>query len=203
MAVDRDAEAGSGYAPHMAGRRAISEHDIAGALAELGLRGRPDWTEIREAYRSAIRAAHPDVSGRGASTTIEAARLNASFAILRRATADGRDPLPPAPAPVSPTPRPATTQLRSRRPGDVYVHLLEAAHEVGDVCYLDPEAGLIQVLLSSQGAAGAHLLIDIDAHQDPPRVAFTLESADASVPPIADVVNRLARHLDSIDIDVI
>lgn len=191
----------------MAGRRALSDHDIDTALAALGLTGRPEWLEIRDAYRRSIRTIHPDVADDMESTR-SAAQVNASFDVLRRATGDGRHPLPaPQPrqrphAPPAPASPPAATVIRSRG-DDVYVHLLEAAHEVGDVCYLDPEAGLIQVLLSSHGASGAHLLIDVDADQNPPRVAFTMESANAQVPPIAEVVSRLARHLDRIDIDVI
>lgn len=174
-----------------------ADHDaIDRSLAVLELVGRPAWDEIRAAYRAAVRQSHPDVADAATATT-RTAVINAAFAHLRRCTDDGRTMLParpPAPSPTAPSTAPLV--LRSR-PGDVYVNLLEAAYEVGDVCYLDPEAGLIQVLLTEQGAAGAHLLIDIDQHQEPPRVAFTLESADADVAPIGDVVARLAGHLRS------
>ena len=171
-----------------------AEHDaIDRALAVLGLSGRPTWDEIRAAYRTLVRASHPDVARTDAATARTAA-INEAFAALQRRTDDGRALLPERPPPPSPPAAQPAVVLRSR-PGDVYVNLLEAAHELGDVCYLDPEAGLIQILLTDQGAAGAHLLIDVDRDQHPPRVAFTLESADASVPPIADVVGELATHL--------
>ena len=173
-----------------------AEHDaIDRALGVLGLSGRPSWDEIRAAYRTLVRASHPDVARTDAATATTAA-INEAFAELQRRTDDGRSRLPDRPPHDLPAAQPAVV-LRSR-PGDVYVNLLEAAHELGDVCYLDPEAGLIQILLTDQGAAGAHLLIDVDRDQHPPRVAFTLESADAAVPPIADVVGELATHLRGI-----
>lgn len=185
------------------GTTGATDHDaIDRALAVLGLEGRPPWDDIRAAYRSAVRQSHPDVVD-GDTATVRTATINASFAHLRQCTDDGRTALPERPPiPAPPAPAPAPVVLRSR-PGDVYVNLLEAAYEVGDVCYLDPEAGLIQVLLTEQGAAGAHLLIDVDQHRQPPRVAFTLESADSDVAPIGDVVARLAGHLrTATDIDL-
>lgn len=173
----------------------LDHQAIDRALQVLGLDGRPPWDQVRAAYRSLIRTSHPDVARTDAATERTAA-INEAFALLRRRTDDGRIELPtrpPAEPPERAAPQPSVV-LRSR-PGDVYVNLLEAAHELGDVCYLDPEAGLIQILLTDQGAAGAHLLIDVDRDHQPPRVAFTLESADDAVPPIADVVGRLALHL--------
>lgn len=166
------------------------------ALAVLGLQGRPSWDEVRSAYRSLVRAVHPDIARTDAATA-RTAEINEAFAQLRQRTEDGRLALPPRPAVAPRAAHQPSLVLRSR-PGDVYLNLLEAAHELGDVCYLDPEAGLIQILLSDQGAAGAHLLIDVDRDHDPPRVAFTLESADPSVPPIAEVVTRLGAHLSAL-----
>lgn len=169
------------------------DHDaIDRALGVLGLEGRPDWDAVRAAYRSSVRESHPDVSA-GDAATRRTAAINEAFDVLRRLTVDGKSALPDRPPPAPERLEPALV-LRTR-PGDVYVNLLEAAHEVGNVCYLDPEAGLIQVLLTEQGAAGAHLLIDVDQERRPPSVAFTLESADDDVPPIADIVGRLAKHL--------
>lgn len=180
----------------MAGPSDVDHDAIDRALAVLGLQGRPPWDDVRAAYRSLVRESHPDVARNEAATSRTAA-INEAFAHLRRRTEDGREALPERPLdPARPVTQPAVV-LRSR-PGDVYVNLLEAAHELGDVCYLDPEAGLIQILLSDQGAAGAHLLIDLDRDHEPPRVAFTLESADDAVAPIADVVGALAAHLRAV-----
>ena len=189
----------------MATRSGAVDHEaVDRALAVLGLAGRPPWEDVRAAYRSLVRASHPDVARTDAATERTAA-INEAFALLRRRTDDGRVELPhrPAPEPAARAAPQPTMVLRSG-PGDVYVNLLEAAHELGDVCYLDPEAGLIQILLTDQGAAGAHLLVDVDRDHQPPRVAFTLESADDAVPPIAEVVGRLARHLrDVADIEIV
>lgn len=183
----------------MAGSSEVEHDAIDRALTALGLSGRPSWSEIRATYRSLVRESHPDIAQTDAATERTAA-INEAFALLRRRTDDGRAALPARPA-VAPARPPATSPpavvLRAG-PGDVYVNLLEAAHELGDVCYLDPEAGLIQILLTDKGASGAHLLIDVDRDHQPARVAFTLESADDAVPAIADVVDQLAVHLRGI-----
>lgn len=159
-----------------------------------------DWHEIRARYRALIRMVHPDVDPSEAAHR-RAAALNDAIAVLSSATRRGLDSLP-----TPPEPRPATAPdtegqrataadaaMTLRAPaGDVFVALLDAAHEIGDVAYIDPEAGMIQVLLDQRGPAAAQLLITVDAAADPPLASFQLDSMDAtSAPRIADVVAAL------------
>ncbi len=78
----------------------------------------------------------------------------------------------------------------------MFVRVLEAAHDIGDVSYIDPEAGLIQLLLTDGGPAASQLLIVIDETVAPPTASFTLDSMDAEcAPDIHDVVGRLGTAL--------
>jgi hypothetical protein len=80
----------------------------------------------------------------------------------------------------------------------VFVRVLEAAYDIGDVSYIDPEAGLIQLLLGDGGPAGSQLLIVIDESVVPATASFTLDSMDAdAAPDIRDVVGRLGTALSA------
>lgn len=168
---------------------------ITDALAVLGLGASATWTEIRRAYRDRVRVAHPDIEATDRlGATGRTAALNVAFDTLAAATAGGSRPLPepePPPAPV-----PAATPITLRAgPGDVFVQLLEAAHEIGEVGYMDPEAGLIQILLGA-GPAASQLLISVDQDREPPTASFTLDSPGGEEPPpIQSVVDELAALL--------
>lgn len=182
----------------MGGRATRRDMDGHEALRVLGLEPGASWPEIRRAYRDRIRAAHPDLDRRG-DATARAAALNEAFAVLDETTASGRRPLPPAPPAPESSNSPEPFVVLRAPAGDVFVLLLEAAHEVGDVCYVDPEAGLIQVLLGDAGPASSQLLISVDVERDPPAATFTLDSMDAQhAPDIRAVVEELATSLERI-----
>lgn len=164
-----------------------------------------EWHDIRARYRELIRQVHPDVDPSDVAHR-RAAALNDAIAVLASATRHGRDTLaldPDAARPpgacVGDARRPdaadAAMTLRARA-GDVFVQLLDAAHEIGDVAYIDPEAGIIQVLLDQRGPAAAQLLIALDTDTNPPLASFQLDSMDATnAPRIADVVASLGTAL--------
>lgn len=169
---------------------------IALALSELGLDRSASWDEIRRAYRDQVRSSHPDLAAADQQrATQRTARINVAFTFLAECTDRGRRSLPepnPPPAPVAPV-APVTLQTP---PGDVFVQFLEAAYEVGDVSYMDPEAGLIQVLLDQGDPCASQLLIAIDTEAEPPTASFTLDAADAThAPPIRDIVDQLAHAM--------
>lgn len=81
----------------------------------------------------------------------------------------------------------------------MFVRVLEAAYDIGDVSYIDPEAGLIQLLLTAGGPAASQLLIVIDESVVPATASFTLDSMDAeAAPDIRDVVGRLNDALTAV-----
>jgi hypothetical protein len=181
---------------------------VTAALRELGLERPVEWIDVRLRYRALIRTVHPDVAGGGGDATARAAALNSALAVLRAATENGALPLRSfaaeearderAPFVASaPTAAPSDQgRVVLRAPaGDVFVQLLDAAHELGDVCYIDPEAGLIQVLLGD-GPTAPQLLISVEADRVPALASFTLDSADeASAPALREVVDRLGALL--------
>ena len=86
--------------------------EVADALAALRLGPGATWSEVRAGYRALLRQNHPDLSddpGAAART----ARLTAAYAVLRKATGDGRHPLP---APAAPRQGRAAEPGRGSRP---------------------------------------------------------------------------------------
>ena len=171
--------------------------EVIEALDVLGVGRDASWQTIRRAHRTSIVAAHPDTGGSAAS----AARINQALDVLRRATDDGRTPLPdPAPAPprrdVAPRPDGApTTRVPLHDPIEVLLRLADAAHDVGEVVFVDPIDGLLEVIVGDEPGVG-QLTASVDAAgDDGVPVAFTLEPLGvAPAPPIGDVVAALMRR---------
>ncbi len=172
------------------------ERDVMAALRILGIDRSAPWNEVRARYRELIRSAHPDTEPADPAATARAAELNVAFDIVATATGNGAHPLPdlPTPAPVAePAAAPSTAVTLHAGPGDVFLQLLDAAHVIGDVSYMEPEAGLIQVLLDDGDPCSAQLLISVDQLADPPTASFTLDSQNSAMaPPIRLIVEELA-----------
>ena len=165
------------------------------ALRTLGLTGAPSWDEIRRAHRDAIRRAHPDIGGDAA----RAAALNQAFDALHRATDGGTAPLPaPSPAaarPATPPAVPADRETVDRDdPVEVLMRLADVAHDIGEVVFVDPGAGLMEVVVGDAPGVG-----QLAIHVSPPKakgdgvpVSFTLDALGVTpAPPIHDVVTDL------------
>ncbi|MEM9467683.1 MAG: hypothetical protein AAGA90_20070 [Actinomycetota bacterium] len=170
--------------------------DVDDALRVLGLSGTPEWEDVRRAHRRAIVAAHPDAGGTAAS----AARLNQALDTLARVTERGRrplpDPTPPPPRPAAP-PAPAPRHhVRQRDPTEVLLRLADAAHHIGEVVFVDPDAGLLEVVVGEEPGVG-QLTASVDTpSRDGVPVAFTLEPLGVTpAPRIEDVVTALMDRL--------
>lgn len=168
------------------------------ALRTLGLEKGAQPADINRAYRELIRQAHPDVGG----STAVAARITEAYHWLQRA---GPAPLPPV---VRPSPHVAELTDDSLvlllPPGDVFARLVEAGHELGEVSYIDQDAGMVQVTFTAdngvvcQLAATAITGPSSGAGQPDTRVEFTLDPlASGQAPPIRQVVSHLVRLLRS------
>lgn len=87
--------------------------EVAEALTALQLGPGATWDEIRARYRRLLRAHHPDLtSDPGAAD--RTARLTAAYAVLQKATGDGRRPLP-SPEAARPPPAPHAETARAAR----------------------------------------------------------------------------------------
>jgi hypothetical protein len=191
--------------------------DFDDALALLGLDRATDWPAVRTAYRSAMRVAHPDVA---AGDGEQARVLNAAFALLEPVYRRGVEAPPSASAARSAAPR--STAPRRRRPApthvdelahldvrrvdddglalvapadEVFLRLLDALHDLGDVTYADPEGNYLEALV--HGGAG-QLAVSLQGRSDATEAFFTLESLRGDdVPPIDVIVRAIAERLRS------
>jgi hypothetical protein len=174
------------------------------ALASLGLEPGADWPDIKNAYRSQIRSHHPDLSHAPGDQAV-AAQINIAYALLADLADQGR--LPAARPLNSPTPEPVGPALASAAsdpavlvvpPGDLFDRLLDAAHDVGDVTHIDPDAGTVQMLIRLTGWPPSQLTCQLAKRGGDQVILSTLESLDSRpAPPIADVVTILADQLRS------
>jgi hypothetical protein len=181
--------------------------DLDDALATLGLARDTTWVEIRAAYRTRIRAVHPDVaahSGR-ASTGTDAARLNAAFATLEPLYRRGAPPPPAPPRPPAPVraepPQPPVDLERVdddalalvAPPDEVFLRLATAIDEIGDITYADADGGYLEAVVAD---GRGQLVVSLQGRAHATEAFFTLEPMDTRpVPPIDVVVRDIAWRL--------
>lgn len=171
----------------------------------LGVGPNADSSTLRAAHRRAIRRAHPDAGG----SVDAAARVNAAWALLRdgeqpssaprgaRAT-DDRGPVSPPVAPRR-VPPPADVDgyyLVDAEPSELLARLAEAGHSVGEVVFVDPHVGILEIVVGDAPAVG-QLAVTVGATSTRgTEVAFTLEPLGVTpAPPIGPVVDALMAAL--------
>lgn len=176
--------------------------DVRAAQAALGLGEAPTWDEVRAAYRRRIGAAHPDRSG---GDTALAARLNAAYAVLVRARREATLATPsPTPTPRPRPPMPAAEPHPAGEPapsgpsevldGDtIHIHLppdeaftalLEAAHHVGDVTYVDRSCAIFEALVPVTGEGTCSLVVTFQGRTDGTDAFCTLEAIERVASPL-------------------
>lgn len=176
--------------------------DVPSAQAALGLGSRPTWDEVRAAYRSLIREAHPDRRG---GSTERAAALNGAYAALLQARRDGAlaDPAPPPDGDILPddgaTPAEVldgdTVHLRLP-PDEAFMRLLDAAHEIGHVTYLDRSCSIFEALVTVAGEGTCSLVVSLQGRADGTDAFCTLEAIEhVASPPVRHVVEALVAAL--------
>lgn len=171
--------------------------EIDEARRILGVDGTADESTLRAAHRRHIRLAHPDAGGSAAA----AARVNDAWALLR----DLHDPHEPheprVPAEARPTPAPVPSAAPPDvdgyyrvdvEPGELLARLAEAGHDVGEVVFVDPHVGLIEIVVGVAPAVG-QLAVAVGATSGAgTEVAFTLEPLGVTpAPPIGPIVDAL------------
>lgn len=187
--------------------------DVDEAWAVLEVVAGDDWDAVRASYRRLIREAHPDVTGdgRGAATARQAARLNEAYAVLSRAKrsgtldaprpsspgANGGRPTPPPPAPPA-TPDPpavgvrlvgADTLLLAAPPEVAFPLLVEAAHRIGSLSYVDRNCGIFEVIVRLDGETGS-LLVMLQGRGHGTEAVFALESLERAASYVPEPVVR-------------
>ena len=168
--------------------------DIADALRVLGLSNAPDWSDVRAAHRRAIVRTHPDAGGSAG----DAARVNQAFDLLRKISGNGERPIPggaPAP-PTAPVPGSRTTSpeqlIADDDPVELLLRMADAAHEIGEVVFVDPHDGLLEVIVGDPPGVGQLTATVDEATPDGVPVSFTLEPLGiAPAPSIHEIVEEL------------
>jgi hypothetical protein len=183
------------------------------AAALLGITDDASERQLRTAYRRRIRERHPDRAGPAA--TVDAARIIEAYRVLSDPDATtgpvaARDV---APAPAVRTAPPADRTAPPHQtdglvtlvddetvgfafPADeVFVLLAEVADEIGDVTYIDPDAGLLEVLVTPEGSGPWSVVLSLQGRADRVEAFCTVEALDGSEAQSGPVVSLL---LDSL-----
>ncbi|UDY36487.1 J domain-containing protein [Dermatobacter hominis] len=177
-----------------------------------------DAVAVRASYRRLVRTAHPDVSSHP-DAAARTARLTLAYRVLSQALATGaptrgappRPPTPPAARPGSrpaPTPRPGPPTPPRPRIGvrllddesiaveapaeETLMLLLDTAHSLGEISYLDRTAGLVEVIVEFVEAPTSSVLFSLQGRANGTTEVFcTVEPLSGGEAPPADAVTRL------------
>lgn len=173
------------------------------ARALLGVSPQATHDEVRAAFRAQIGRHHPDVNP-APGTSARAMALIEAWEVLSVEPAVTDPPITDPPVTDPPITDPLAawatgSSVMAAAPADeVMLWLIDAAHRVGDVTFLDMAAGLVEALvefvdgpvvtltLSLQGrvAAGTEVFISMEPWSRPPRPDL----------PDPDAVARLLAH---------
>ena len=188
------------------------------AARVLGVGADADDHAVRAAYLREIRAHHPDRAGPGASE--RAAVIIEAYRVLLHAAPEERTP--PAPPPEHPTSRSAAREPWGHAPeglappvrrldGDALLldapadetfrWLLDAAHDVGEITYVDRSMPILEVLCRFVDEPATSLLLTLQGRGEGTEVFCTVESIEARpAPPAEAVVDllELALHRRSV-----
>lgn len=184
--------------------------DRAHACRLLGVGPDAGPDDARRAFRARIRDHHPDLDH--ARDGVAARDLIAAYRLLTQLDAPGPagtdDPSGPATstaapspastaAPFSPDPTLATVPF-ARLDGDtlalgapadeVFRLLIDAAHDIGEVTYLDRSVPILEVLCTFVGEPATSLVLTVQGRATFTEVFCTVESIEARPAPPTDAV---------------
>jgi hypothetical protein len=180
--------------------------DPRAAREALGLGPTPTWSEVRAAYRAAIRASHPDHAG---GSGARAAVVTEAYAALVR---DRRRARPTPAPPPRPTRVPAPTPVREPvGPVEVldggtlflpvpldeaFAAVREACDAIGDVTYVDRSCAILEALVTLEGEGTCSLVVTFQGRAHGTEAFCTLEAIEhVGRPPVGPVVAALADAL--------
>ena len=158
----------------------------------LGVEPGIDVTVLRATYRRLLHDHHPDHAADRAcddeDLTGRTARIIEAYATLRT------QPPTAAAEPSFEIAVVADDTVALDLPAEeVFMVLLDTAHEIGDVTYVDVDAGLLEAIVHFEGTPVCSLVMSLQGRADRIEAWCTIESLDANEPPpVADVVRLLA-----------
>lgn len=175
----------------------------------LGILPDATWPDVRRAYRRLIRARHPDQAGIAA--TADAMVIIEAYGVLRSVHApSAREARPGAGTtatatrvraterPVVPVPPTAIVRLDDDTiafgapPDETFALLLEAAHDLGELTYVDRSMPILEVICQFVGTPTLSLVITLQGRCNSTEAFCTVESIEARPgPPTRGVVDVL------------
>ncbi len=175
--------------------------NAAQARRVLDVRADAAWDDIRRAYRDRIRAHHPDRAGDESAG--RAAQIIEAYRTLDQARQTPPGPTSPPPAPVFRETIPeggapavarldADTLALAAPADEAFRWLMEAAHDIGEITYLDRSGPILEVLCQFEGEPATSLMITTQGRANGTEAFCTTESIEAREgPPTAAVVDLL------------
>jgi hypothetical protein len=174
--------------------------EVDAARAVLGVAPNAPWPEVRAAYKATMRRSHPDAGG----TTAAAVAVNVAYATLVR---DRQRPPARRAAPAPPPPPPPRAGVPAEvldgdtirvplPPDEAFLALLEAAHEIGDVTYVDRSCAIFEALLPIEGEGVCSLVVTLQGRAHGTDAFCTLEAIEhVASPPVHHVARALVDAL--------
>ncbi|KLR60152.1 DnaJ-like protein [Actinobacteria bacterium IMCC26207] len=184
----------------------MSTAKIDAARLLLGVEAACSETEIRAAYRMLLLRTHPDINSK-ADATERTMALTSAYLLLTSLAVD------PAPARAQQE-EPAAEQGRRRAQkkeeeieilllGDLTISvaapasetlmlLIDMAHELGEISYLDPSAGLLEIVIEFVEEPTSSVLLSMQGRGNATTEVFcSVEPLSGGISPPADAVARL------------
>lgn len=176
--------------------------EVRAAVELLGVEAGADHQRIRSAYRRAVKRIHPDHSS-DPDAAARTMRLRAAYELLVS------QPAPPVRAEARPEEEvlevdvvevevvDEDTVALGVPPGEALALLIGAAHRLGDVGYLDPLAGLLEVIVEFVDAPTCSVVFSLQGRATGATEVFcTVEPlSGGGTPPVEAVTRLLARTL--------
>ncbi len=201
----------------------VSTSKVDAARLLLGVEAACSEAEIRAAYRMLLLRTHPDINSK-ADATERTMALTSAYLLLTSLVVD---PAPAAAAQQEESAQqaqPAAEQGRRRAQkkeeeieilllGDLTISvaapasetlmlLIDMAHELGEISYLDPSAGLLEIVIEFVEEPTSSVLLSMQGRGNATTEVFcSVEPLSGGISPPADAVARLLHrtliHADS------
>ena len=167
--------------------------DIVEARKILGVDEHASPDSIRRQYLDLIRRHHPDVAA--APTDVDPADLTEAYRVVRSAPAAAASAASAARAKVGVTADGDTVTI-SLPPDETFLELLDVMSTVGAVTYVDPEGGLIEVLLELSSGRRCSLIAALQGRAAHGSTDVFLTLDDPQAADIARLTEELADLVD-------
>lgn len=187
----------------------VSTSKVDAARLLLGVEAACSEAEIRAAYRMLLLRTHPDINSK-ADATERTMALTSAYLLLTSLVVDPA----PAAAAAAQQEEPAAEQGRRRAPkkeeeieilllGDLTISvaapasetlmlLIDMAHELGEISYLDPSAGLLEIVIEFVEEPTSSVLLSMQGRGNATTEVFcSVEPLSGGISPPADAVARL------------